>query len=162
MQCPSGERYVVGNEVENDYTSWVGKCQCGGMIIDTNPAKYVYNAYMNPYFNQLIVKTSVDTWDVCQSYTNLCGFFMDAIACPAAITVNIACGSNPTDPYYGTLMGLTANCSCGNMQYLDNRNYEIVIDNLVNENLYKKYWYFPFSQAAYTLVMATNPFKQLQ
>ena len=107
-----------------DLSTFVNHCSCGGIdgslearnsIIElVTPAKEV---------NELTVfeKESETYLQLCPTFSNLCGSFLDDIACPEALRVNVGCMSkNDYETYRGS-------CQCGGVDAGD-RVRRLVID----------------------------------
>ena len=56
---------------------------------------------------------------------------------------------------------IIAQCECGGLDLLNERQFEVVIDALIFETLNNKYLYIPPPNAAYSLMVQSSPFKQL-
>lgn len=191
IQCPRHMRTIRGNEITNDYTTWIGQCICnidGGITqysgdgetpliighaydMSFRIAEDIYDNLVRPNAYQLMHRPNISEpiYEMCRSTYNLCAFFLQKIGCPKHLRINQPCIIDNTalaEFPYGRLE-LTAsysgqqNCSCGAFKTVTDRAPEIIQDSLLFKNVNTKFLYIPPPQAAYTLVMQSNPFKQL-
>ena len=177
LQCPGSFRTRQGNAVRGDYSSWMGLCSCKdilkeGTTVVTNRGVDVSQRVAKNIFDGIVVPTAyallyrpnpaVAVFEMCRSVYNICALFLDTIPCPLLQRVNTPCGSTSsgTSHYsYGeiNITSTETRCRCANLTFLDIRAAEIFQNSIIAE----KYQYIPPAQAAFSLVMRSNPFKQL-
>jgi hypothetical protein len=172
VQCEIGKRHKVGcsqygNYPVGNYSTYVGQCICGreedGFNLAEGVSTSLYKQLMVPYVHESIHITTYagGRWDVCYSYIEMCEAFLNKISCPANMRVVKSCGGR-TDAYpYGALQSFDEKrCSCGRL-HMSNQTNDMILDKLVAERYYSKYVVVPPSQAPYSLLVESDPFRQL-
>ena len=180
LQCPVHLRTISANSIPGNYSTWKGECICNGQAeeghldISVRVGKNLFDGLVLPTAFALMHRPNptLPIFDMCQSVFNFCKVFLDKIDCPLSQQVNIPCNGkrsnnhrNETDSYPLGLLNTSTiagtKCRCAALTFLDDRAAELFQNAILAERLNKEYMYIPPAQAAYSLVMASDPFKQL-
>jgi hypothetical protein len=124
VSCPVALQVNQGCTVPGDLTTFVNQCSCGG-IDGSLEARNSIIELVTPVkeVNALTVyeKGSTTYLQFCPTFSNLCGSFLDDIACPEALRVNVGClNKNDYRSYKGQ-------CQCGGVDAGD-RVRRLVVD----------------------------------
>ena len=165
---------VTGNTIPGDYTTWSGECGCrhDGRVFNASSTvvRSIFDAMVLPTLPSLVLRrNSSDAsspFDLCRSAYEVCEYALGRIGCPLSLIVNVPCagavyGSNMYGSIEHTRHSVDVRCSCGQLRYLDTRSHELLINAIVAQTVSSSYLYLPPSKAAYTLVVQSNPFRQL-
>ncbi len=116
-----------------------------------------FQALVVPFNDSTSILPSEKQWDLCASYYGICVNFLD----PTDIRDFQTCGNVSTAYPYGQIQHYNGSCTCGTMDILDDRNFEIVVDGLLFETINTEYLYIAPPTASYSLMAGHNPYKQL-
>jgi hypothetical protein len=183
VQCPLNSRVISGCTNSSDYSTWVGTCTCYGAydVASSRIAESLFNSLLKPHLFDLVYRPSNTTGspsslitgelvDSCATYEAVCKFFLDAIGCPANLrTGNAGCSYPDGSIPYGGLGCLGGNCSaanwvgicqCGPINFMSEIVLELTMDTAMQSDMVP-FQFYPPSQAAFSLVTASNPFRPL-
>jgi hypothetical protein len=103
----------------------------------------------------LILPNSVAVVDACSSFTTICDYELEKVACPYTLRVNLGCQSNVLDKFIGR-------CECGALSdVLSVRTAELVVDATLSQSYFSKYLYIQPAVPPYAAIMGYNSFNPL-
>jgi hypothetical protein len=163
VQCPTDNRNVLSCSTAGDYATFAPTCTCWNYDITDRIAEDIYDAIMSPNTQPLILQpnTTVAYWETCSSYASLCNKFLEFIGCENSLRSVTTCGNVTTENPFGQIQFFQGTCQCGSITQLSARPQQAIITAMVSQNINNNYLYLAPAQAAYTLSVSSNPFKQL-
>lgn len=166
ITCPENRRHVVGCTTPRDYSTFVGSCRCGEdseFDVSKQVSDNLFDVIVKPNYNLLVRKPddTIQQWDMCQSFYNVCSFFLESIDCPNNLRSIQACAEPVTGFFNGTIENYSGICTCGSIKTLSGRSASAIVDALLQQRINQNYLYLPQPKPPFTMVISTNPFAQL-
>ncbi len=166
IQCPTEHRKIAICSDDSNYSTYPSsgiKCACGNLDIGKRVSDNLFDAVVRPYAQSLVYQPNFyrAEWDLCTSFNQICSLFLDKIECPMALRSISACGSVSVGYPYGQVYDYIGSCTCGNLKQLSHRPSSMIVDALLLHEINTKILYLPPPKAPYSLLIASNPYKQL-
>ena len=181
VQCPLAQRAAVGCANGSDIGSWVGACSCyGGAygVAAARVAETLVAALVRPRAFALVRAAANDSApagaiDACATFEATCGYFLDAIACPASFRRNAGCadgrGGSACAAGNCSVANWVGACACAPPGAPPGAGLRAQPAAAIADSIFDvvaapevaRLTFFPPSAAPFSLIAASNPFRPL-